>query len=133
LKTNLSVTAGDCDDSFNEGLVFKDVYDMQKWIEYILRKYTSLVNPSAIFSLVLNPYSKTARTGIKSYRPQYLNHVIDQKETAASPPCGVMDRESTGDTPSVMCPRQAAGYPNNFRNQAIRVSNPEPLKDPAHD
>ena len=98
----------------------------------MLRNYTSLVNPSVIL-LVLNPYSKAARTGIKSYRPRDLNPVVDRREAAAPPPCGVMDRDSTGDTPSVMCPRQAAGYPNNFRNQAIRVSNPEPLKDPAHD
>ena len=27
--------------------------------------------------------------------------------------CGVMDRDSTGETPSVMCPRQATGYPIN--------------------
>jgi len=32
----------------------------------------------------------------------------------ASPPCGVMNRDSTGDTPSVLCPRQAAGLPNNL-------------------
>jgi len=29
------------------------------------------------------------------------------------PPCGVMDRDSTGETPSVLCPQQAAGLPNN--------------------
>ncbi len=28
-------------------------------------------------------------------------------------PCGVMDRDPTGETPSVMCPRQAEGYPIN--------------------
>jgi len=25
-----------------------------------------------------------------------------------------MDRDSTGETPSVLCPRQAAGLPNNL-------------------
>jgi len=34
----------------------------------------------------------------KSYRP---------------PPCGVMDRDSTGETSSVLCPLQAAGLPDN--------------------
>ena len=28
-------------------------------------------------------------------------------------PGGVMDRDPTGETPSVMCPRQAEGYPSN--------------------
>ncbi len=34
----------------------------------------------------------------------------------ASPPCGVMDRDSTGETPSVMSTRQAAGLPYNHRS-----------------
>ncbi len=33
---------------------------------------------------------------------------------AASPPCGVMDRDSTGETPSVLCPRHAAGIQDNI-------------------
>jgi len=41
--------------------------------------------------------------------------VIDQsEELPLLPPCGVMDRDSTGETPSVLCPRQAAGLANKF-------------------
>ena len=98
----------------------------------MIRKNTPLVNPSAIFP-VLNPDSKTARPIIKSYRPRYLNPVACQREATVSPLCGVMDRDSTGGTPSVMCLWQAAGYLINFRNQTIRVPNPKPSKNPAHD
>ncbi len=40
--------------------------------------------------------------------------MVDQREELPLlPPCGVMDRNSTGETPSVLCSRQAAGLPNN--------------------
>ncbi len=34
-----------------------------------------------------------------------------KERATTSLPCGVMDRDSTGEIPSVMCPRQATGYP----------------------
>jgi len=58
---------------------------------------------------------------IKLYRPRGLNPVVDQREELPLlPPCGVMDRDSTGGTSSVLCPRQAAGLPNNLDSDLDR-------------
>ena len=52
---------------------------------------------------------------IKLYRTRGLNTVVDQREELPFlPPCGVMDSDSTGKTPSALCPPQEAGFTLNF-------------------
>ncbi len=60
---------------------------------------------------------------IKLYQTRCLNPRVRPKgRAAASPPCGVMDRDSTGDTPSALCPPQEAGLTSNLC--------PDPESDP---
>ncbi len=52
---------------------------------------------------------------IKLYQTLGLNPRVRPKgKAAASPPCGVMDRNSTGETPSALCPPQEAGFTLNL-------------------
>ncbi len=56
---------------------------------------------------------------IKLYRTRGLNpRVQPQGRAAASLPCGVMDRDSTGETPSALYPPQEAGF---TLNEVLRV------------
>jgi hypothetical protein len=51
---------------------------------------------------------------IKLYRTRGLNPCVRPKgRAAASPPSGVMDRDSTGETPSALYPPQEAGFTLN--------------------
>ncbi len=51
---------------------------------------------------------------IKLYQTRGLNPRVRPKGRAtASPPCGVMDRDSTGEPPSALCPPQKAGFTLN--------------------
>ena len=68
----------------------------------------------AISSLRRYPLSSLSLKAIKLYRTRGLNPRVRPKGRATvSPPCGVMDRNSTGETLSILYPRQAAGLPNN--------------------
>ncbi len=52
---------------------------------------------------------------IKLYRTRGLNpRVRPMGRAAASPPCGVMDRDSTGETSSALYPPQEAGFTLNL-------------------
>ena len=59
---------------------------------------------------LISTIAATLTGAIKLYRTRGLNPRVRPKgRAAASPPCGVMDRNSTGETPSALCPPQEAG------------------------
>jgi len=67
---------------------------------------------------------------IKLYRTRGLNpRVRPMGRAAASPPCGVMDRDSTGETPSALCPPQEAGFTLNQWNSLLRACGKKPREE----
>ncbi len=50
---------------------------------------------------------------------------------AASPPCGVMDHDSTGETPSALCPPQEAGFTLNLMVIVLSVDDKQKLVNEA--
>ena len=71
-------------------------------------------------------------TLIKLYRTRGLNPCVrPMGRAAASPPCGVMDRDSTGETPSALCPPQEAGFTLNLMVIVLRVYEKQTLVNEA--
>ncbi len=71
-------------------------------------------------------------TLIKLYRTRGLNpRVQPMGRAAVSPPCGVMDRDSTGETPSALCPPQEAGFTLNLMVIVLSVDDKQKLVNEA--